>query len=220
MPRYPKTVSGGVDSSVSAYLLKKKGFEVKGVFMTNWDPLDEGLQCSVNEDREDAKQVCERLKIPFYELNFVREYWQFVFEPLIQSYKYGATPNPDVLCNRFVKFNLLLKAWKIEADAIATGHYCQNSYGNFLENIPENEARLLRSADPVKDQTFWLSTVIVNFVLPGCASVSYYIRFESRNLYVDSTEEFNIVCLPPFGCSLTKKEQLLIVGHTRIREYL
>ncbi|KAA0183408.1 tRNA 5-methylaminomethyl-2-thiouridylate methyltransferase [Fasciolopsis buskii] len=164
-------ISGGVDSSVSAYLLKKKGFKVKGVFMTNWDPLDEGLSCSINKDREDAKRVCEHLKIPFFELNFVREYWQFVFEPLIQSYEFGATPNPDVLCNRFVKFNLLLKSClrgpdspsrhvaDFEADAIATGHYCQNSLGNFLEKALDCEAQLLRSADPVKDQTFWLSTI-------------------------------------------------------------
>ncbi|TPP61191.1 Mitochondrial tRNA-specific 2-thiouridylase 1 [Fasciola gigantica] len=165
-------MSGGVDSSVSAYLLKKKGYLVKGVFMTNWDPLDEGLSCSTNNDREDARRVCEHLKIPFFELNFVREYWQFVFEPLIQYYGLGATPNPDVLCNRFVKFNLLLKSCirgpessteehvaDIEADAIATGHYCQNSLGNFLENSSNCEAKLLRSADPVKDQTFWLSTI-------------------------------------------------------------
>ncbi|TNN06735.1 Mitochondrial tRNA-specific 2-thiouridylase 1 isoform 3 [Schistosoma japonicum] len=145
-------VSGGVDSAVSAYLLKKKGFLVKGVFMTNWDALDEEIGCSVNKDRQDA-------------------------QPLIKSYEQGATPNPDILCNRFVKFNMLTKtvlrknkqcfdnnddqtSLNLTADAIATGHYCQNSLGNYLQHRKDNvEATLLRSVDPVKDQTFWLSTV-------------------------------------------------------------
>ncbi|CAL8080315.1 unnamed protein product [Calicophoron daubneyi] len=169
-------VSGGVDSAVSAYLLKKNGFEVKGVFMKNWDQLDEGAQCSTDVDRQDAQYVCEKLDIPFYELNFFREYWNYVFIPLLKSYQCGATPNPDVLCNRFVKFNLLTKSVLrhssgnsdesasshyhcINADAVATGHYCQNSFGNFLEKRSNNEGRLLRSVDPVKDQTFWLSTI-------------------------------------------------------------
>ncbi|KAH8872513.1 Mitochondrial tRNA-specific 2-thiouridylase 1 [Schistosoma japonicum] len=170
-------VSGGVDSAVSAYLLKKKGFLVKGVFMTNWDALDEEIGCSVNKDRQDAQYVCDYLGIPFFEKNFVKEYWNYVFSPLIKSYEQGATPNPDILCNRFVKFNMLTKtvlrknkqcfdnnddqtSLNLTADAIATGHYCQNSLGNYLQHRKDNvEATLLRSVDPVKDQTFWLSTV-------------------------------------------------------------
>ncbi|CAH8852807.1 unnamed protein product [Trichobilharzia szidati] len=145
-------VSGGVDSAVSAYLLKKKGFQVKGVFMTNWDVLDEKVDCSIDKDRQDA-------------------------QPLIKSYEQGATPNPDILCNRFVKFNMFTKAVlkggnhedndggdgdssSLKADAIATGHYCRNSFGTYLQHKRSDvEAQLLRSADPVKDQTFWLSTI-------------------------------------------------------------
>ncbi|KAF7249207.1 hypothetical protein EG68_08529 [Paragonimus skrjabini miyazakii] len=168
-------ISGGVDSAVSAYLLKKKGFNVTGVFMTNWDPLDEGVSCSLSSDRDDAKLVCEKLDIPFRELNFVREYWIYVFQPLLRCYQYGSTPNPDVLCNRFIKFNLLtaklLRLSKcagvrkdavdnaIHVDALATGHYCQSSFGNFLQYRSDKEPHLLRSADSVKDQTFWLSTI-------------------------------------------------------------
>ncbi|TGZ58744.1 hypothetical protein CRM22_009457 [Opisthorchis felineus] len=166
-------VSGGVDSAVSAYLLKRNGFQVTGVFMTNWDPLDEGVQCSVSADRNDAKLVCERLDIPFLELNFVREYWIYVFQPLLRSYERGCTPNPDVLCNRFVKFNFLVKKLlpvegnsgsasvgdqrspPVRLDAIATGHYCQSSF----RTRPDGEPCLLRSVDGVKDQTFWLSTI-------------------------------------------------------------
>ncbi|CAH8594584.1 unnamed protein product [Heterobilharzia americana] len=167
-------ISGGVDSAVSAYLLKKKGFQVKGVFMTNWDSLDEKTDCSINQDRYDAQYVCEYLGIPFFERNFVKEYWNYVFLPLIKAYEQGATPNPDILCNRFVKFNMLTRAVlkhygsddddqlssNIKADAIATGHYCRNSFGAYLQYRKENaEAKLLRSVDPVKDQTFWLSTI-------------------------------------------------------------
>ncbi|CAH8585041.1 unnamed protein product [Schistosoma margrebowiei] len=190
-------ISGGVDSAVSAYLLKKKGrllftknlcitsgFQVKGVFMTNWDSLDENTDCSLDKDRQDAQFVCDHLGIPFFEKNFVKEYWNYVFLPLIKSYEQGATPNPDILCNRFVKFNLLTRAVlksknqcadddgqassNLAADAIATGHYCQNSFGNYLQCRKDNiEARLLRSVDRVKDQTFWLST-ISHKELPYC----------------------------------------------------
>ncbi|KAF6776500.1 hypothetical protein AHF37_04381 [Paragonimus kellicotti] len=168
-------ISGGVDSAVSAYLLKKNGFDVVGVFMTNWDPLNEGMSCSLSSDRDDAKLVCERLDIPFHELNFVREYWIYVFQPLLRCYEYGSTPNPDVLCNRFIKFNLLtaklLRLSKcagvtkhavdntIRVDALATGHYCQSSFGNFLQYRSDKEPHLLRGTDFVKDQTFWLSTI-------------------------------------------------------------
>ncbi|VDQ01560.1 unnamed protein product [Trichobilharzia regenti] len=149
-------VSGGVDSAVSAYLLKKKGFQVKGVFMTNWDVLDEKVDCSIDKDRQDAQYICEHLGIP----------------PLIKSYEQGATPNPDILCNRFVKFNMFTKAVlkggnhedndggngdgdsstssSLKADAIATGHYCRNSFGAYLQHKRSDvEAKLLRSADPI-----------------------------------------------------------------------
>ncbi|VDM36252.1 unnamed protein product [Hydatigera taeniaeformis] len=174
-------ISGGVDSAVSAYLLKRKGFEVIGVFMTNWDQQDESLKCSIDADREDAQFVCRKLGIEFIELNFVKEYWNNVFvyvivhlkdecSKTVDSYLEGKTPNPDILCNRYVKFQKLAEHAlryspkchpSIYADALATGHYAQNSFGNFLENreIHSSPPKLLRSVDPVKDQTFWLCNV-------------------------------------------------------------
>nr|VZI53112.1 unnamed protein product [Spirometra erinaceieuropaei] len=124
------------------------------------------MHCSSDVDREDAKFVCHKLGIEFCELNFVKEYWQRVFMPLVDAYTRGLTPNPDILCNRLVKFQMLAKTTlkpeirsafssdspgvtSVDADAFATGHYAQNSFEMPL---------LLRSADPVKDQTFWLCT--------------------------------------------------------------
>ncbi|CAH8526486.1 unnamed protein product [Schistosoma turkestanicum] len=162
-------ISGGVDSAVSAYLLKKKGFQVKGLFMTNWDALDENTMCSLDKDRQDAQFICDHLGIPFFEKNFVKEYWNYVFLPLIKSYEQGATPNPDILLlknhqqsdNNDNNNSNDQTPSNVTADAIATGHYCQNSFGNYLQHRKDNnvEARLLRSVDAVKDQTFWLSTI-------------------------------------------------------------
>ncbi|VDM02274.1 unnamed protein product [Schistocephalus solidus] len=153
--------------------------------MRNWDQHDETLHCSSDADREDAKFICHKLGIEFCELNFVKEYWQRVFMPLVDAYTRGLTPNPDILCNSFVKFQMLAKTTlkpelrsvfssdslgitSVDADAFATGHYAQNSFGNFLErrlSRPESEMPLLlRSADPVKDQTFWLCTVAAKYL--------------------------------------------------------
>uniref|UniRef100_A0A5K3EPU7 tRNA-5-taurinomethyluridine 2-sulfurtransferase n=1 Tax=Mesocestoides corti TaxID=53468 RepID=A0A5K3EPU7_MESCO len=163
-------VSGGVDSAVSAYFLKRRGFDVVGVFMTNWDQQDESINCSTDVDREDARFICRTLGIKFAEVNFVKDYWNDVFVPTVESYSKGKTPNPDILCNRYVKFpklaEITLKSSKlchpsICADAFATGHYARNSYGNFLEkrSTAISPPQLLRSADPVKDQTFWLCNI-------------------------------------------------------------
>ncbi|KAM7540062.1 hypothetical protein Aperf_G00000043769 [Anoplocephala perfoliata] len=173
-------ISGGVDSAVSAYLVKRKGrccfiikmlgYDVVGVFMTNWDQQDEKMECTVDADREDARYVSQKLGIDFVELNFVKEYWNDVFSKVVEVYTRGKTPNPDILCNRYVKFEKLVDlALKnspnchpsICADAFATGHYAQNSFGNFLELRHKSSSRpmLLRSVDRVKDQTFWLCNI-------------------------------------------------------------
>ncbi|KAM3173522.1 hypothetical protein ACTXT7_012339 [Hymenolepis weldensis] len=165
-------ISGGVDSAVSAYLLKRKGnsFDVVGVFMTNWNQLDEKVKCSVDADREHARFVAKNLGIDFVELNFVKEYWNDVFSRTVEVYAGGKTPNPDILCNRFVKFEKLSEYTlkhssschpSICADAFATGHYAQNSFGNFLEKRNGHSSRplLMRSVDRVKDQTFWLCNI-------------------------------------------------------------
>lgn len=97
-------MSGGVDSSVAAYMLKAKGFEVQGVFMKNWDIADEFGNCRADKDAQDAEYVCKKLDIPFTVVNFVKEYWTEVFQDLVQQYENGLTPNPDMDCNRHIKF--------------------------------------------------------------------------------------------------------------------
>ncbi|CAG9805321.1 unnamed protein product [Chironomus riparius] len=155
-------LSGGVDSAVSAYLLKRKGFEICGIYMKNWDDRDEKGYCSSDRELEDAQFVADRLKIPLMEVNFVKEYWNDIFSNFIKEYEEGITPNPDVLCNRIIKFDLFYKAAidKFGCDAIATGHYARTSFGSFLEHYNEQKTvKLLESVDTFKDQTFFLSQV-------------------------------------------------------------
>ncbi|QQE80219.1 tRNA 2-thiouridine(34) synthase MnmA [Alicyclobacillus sp. SO9] len=143
-------MSGGVDSSVSALLLKEQGYDVIGVFMKNWDETDESGVCTAAEDFEDVERVCTQIGIPYYSVNFEQEYEEKVFSYFLEEYKKGRTPNPDVLCNREIKFKELLdKAMQLGADYLATGHYAQvvNDQGTY---------RLLRGADPGKDQTYFL----------------------------------------------------------------
>ncbi|CAB3367255.1 Hypothetical predicted protein [Cloeon dipterum] len=155
-------MSGGVDSSVAALLLKQKGFEVHGLYMKNWDGHEESGFCHGERDAEDAEWVCKKLQIPLKHVNFVKEYWNFVFSDLIKEYSEGWTPNPDILCNRFVKFDCFKKhAFRqLGADAIATGHYANTSQGSFLQNYSKSDdVRLLLPTDLVKDQTLFLSQV-------------------------------------------------------------
>lgn len=155
-------VSGGVDSAVSAYILKQKGYEVIGVFMKNWDEKDEVGQCLSDRDMEDAKFVCQHIGIPFQEVNFVKDYWNEVFSPFLKEYQNGNVPNPDIVCNRHIKFNVFQKyAMKqFSADAMATGHYARTSVGeNLLLGDSSQGVRLLRAKDIWKDQTFFLSQI-------------------------------------------------------------
>ncbi|XP_012252584.2 mitochondrial tRNA-specific 2-thiouridylase 1 [Athalia rosae] len=155
-------MSGGVDSAVSALFLKKKGFDVVGVFMQNWDIRDETGHCSSERDREDAARICEKLGVPLNHVNFVKEYWNDVFSNLLKDYQTGYTPNPDIRCNEFIKFRAFYDYARNElaADAVATGHYTSTSFGPYLEGFaPGKNARLLKAKDPVKDQTFFLSRI-------------------------------------------------------------
>ncbi len=147
-------VSGGVDSTVSALMLKRRGYELVGAFMRNWDLADEAGHCAADEDAERAEGVCRRLGVPFREVNLVKEYWSEVFAPLLSDYQSGLTPNPDVLCNRRVKFDHFHRACDehIGCDAVATGHYARNSYGEDLEYADpdrQGDARLLKAVDQV-----------------------------------------------------------------------
>lgn len=143
-------MSGGVDSSVAALLLKEQGYEVIGVFMKNWDDTDEFGHCTAEEDAEDVRRVCSQIGIPYYTVNFEKQYYDKVFAYFLDEYRKGRTPNPDVMCNREIKFGEFLhKAMELGADYVATGHYArvESSGGVF---------RLLRGVDANKDQTYFL----------------------------------------------------------------
>ncbi len=144
-------MSGGVDSSVAALLLKQQGYNVIGLFMQNWDEVDENGCCTAEDDFADVRRVSATLDIPYYTVNFAKEYMDRVFSYFLAEYKAGRTPNPDVLCNREIKFGPFLEeAKRLGADYIATGHYCKISH--------ENGVHLLQKAkDQNKDQTYFLN---------------------------------------------------------------
>jgi tRNA-specific 2-thiouridylase len=146
-------MSGGVDSSVTAAILKEQGHKVIGLFMKNWEELDENGVCQSVKDYEDVVKVCEKLDIPYYSVEFVKEYKDNVFTHFVEEYKQGFTPNPDVLCNREIKFKVFLdKALELGADYLATGHYCQNI-------SLDGSNRLVKGLDAGKDQTYFLYTI-------------------------------------------------------------
>lgn len=144
-------LSGGVDSSVAALLLKKAGYQVIGIFMKNWEGDDTDEYCSASEDIAYAVTVCDKLDIPFYKVNFANEYWDHVFEYFLAEYQAGRTPNPDILCNKEIKFKAFLSyAKSLGAEYIATGHYAN------LQHLPTGETQLLKAFDYNKDQTYFL----------------------------------------------------------------
>ncbi len=147
-------MSGGVDSSVAAILLKEQGYDVIGVFMKNWEEKDDNGVCLSEEDYKDVIAVAEQLEIPYYSVNFVKEYWDKVFTYFLNEYKRGRTPNPDVMCNKEIKFRAFLDyAMKIGADYVATGHYARIIHEEKDGNI---KSVMLRGVDDNKDQTYFL----------------------------------------------------------------
>ena len=147
-------MSGGVDSSVAAILLKEQGYDVIGVFMKNWEEKDDNGVCLSEEDYKDVIAVAEQLEIPYYSVNFVKEYWDKVFTYFLNEYKRGRTPNPDVMCNKEIKFRAFLDyAMKIGADYVATGHYTRIIHEEKDGNI---KSVMLRGVDDNKDQTYFL----------------------------------------------------------------
>ncbi len=146
-------MSGGVDSSVAAAILKEQGYEVVGLFMHNWQETEDNGACTAEEDYADVRRVANALDIPYYSIDFSREYYDRVFTHFVEEYKKGRTPNPDVLCNREIKFGPFKEfAEKLGADYVATGHYCgvKNQGGRTY---------LTRATDENKDQTYFLSMV-------------------------------------------------------------
>ncbi|CDZ79262.1 tRNA-specific 2-thiouridylase MnmA [Legionella massiliensis] len=142
-------MSGGVDSSVAAWLLREEGYQVEGLFMKNWEQDDSDGYCAAANDLADAQAVCNKLRIPLHTINFSQEYWDRVFSYFLHEYEKGRTPNPDVLCNKEIKFNAFLNhAMSLGADYIATGHYAKVRNGE-----------LLKAKDREKDQTYFLHAV-------------------------------------------------------------
>ncbi|TBW07645.1 tRNA 2-thiouridine(34) synthase MnmA [Azotobacter chroococcum subsp. isscasi] len=146
-------MSGGVDSSVSALLLLQQGYQVEGLFMKNWEEDDGTEYCTAKEDLADAQTVCDRIGIKLHTANFAAEYWDNVFEHFLAEYKAGRTPNPDILCNREIKFKAFLDyALSLGADVIATGHYVRR-------RDTGERTELLKGLDPNKDQSYFLHAV-------------------------------------------------------------
>ena len=150
-------MSGGVDSSVAAHLLLEQGYRVSGLFMKNWEEDDTEEYCAAATDLKDAAQVCDRLGIELHEVNFAHEYWENVFEYFLADYKAGRTPNPDILCNKEIKFKeFLLQAQTLGADFIATGHYVAKGERG-VNGVTEQA--LLKGLDGNKDQSYFLYTL-------------------------------------------------------------
>ena len=184
-------MSGGVDSSVAALLLKKQGYDVIGVFMKNWEEEDENGVCTAETDWRDVRDVCDLIGIPYYSVNFAREYWDRVFSYFLKEYQAGRTPNPDVLCNREIKFRAFLDfAMKLGAEKMATGHFVRT----------DEAGNLLRGVDPNKDQSYFLYMVhreqLRKSVFPvgGLTKVQVREIAEAHHLPVSRKKDSTGVC--------------------------
>lgn len=212
-------MSGGVDSSVSAALLKEQGFDVTGVFIKVWQP--DWFTCTWREDRLDAMRVAVELGIPFLTLDLEKEYKKEVVDYMISEYKVGRTPNPDVMCNRYVKFGGFFK-WAMEqgADYVATGHYARNAYSilpvadcqkNNFPELPATSHKLFSGLDQNKDQSYFLWTLTREELSKTLFPVGGMSKQETRKL----AKKFN---LP----TADKKDSqgLCFIGKVSIREFL
>lgn len=198
-------MSGGVDSSVSALMLKLQGYQVIGLFMKNWDEIDESGNCPSDIDYQDVIRVCERLDMPYYSVNFVKEYWEQVFAQFLAEYKEGHTPNPDILCNREIKFKVFFeKAMLLGADFLATGHYCQLSN---TKGYPE----LIKGKDQGKDQTYFLYAVNAEVL----SKVLFPIGHLEKKLVRKLATEFNLA-------TMAKKDStgICFIGERPFKEFL
>lgn len=194
-------LSGGVDSSVTAALLKQQGYDVTGVYMKNWSQDLPGFPCPWKEDYQDAKRVAVKLDIPFKMYDFETEYREKVVRYMLDGYKAGITPNPDIMCNQEVKFKIFLEtALEDGADMIATGHYAKTENG-----------QLLMAKDDNKDQTYFLYRVTKDALTKTLFPLGSYTKPEVREL----AKEFGLI-------TATKKESMGIcfVGKVGIKEFL
>ncbi|WP_126427167.1 tRNA 2-thiouridine(34) synthase MnmA [Brevibacillus marinus] len=198
-------MSGGVDSSVTALLLKQQGYDVIGVFMKNWDDTDEFGHCTAEDDFQDVRRVCDQIGIPYYTVNFEKEYMEKVFRYFLDEYKQGRTPNPDVMCNREIKFgDFLDKALQLGADYIATGHYARVAYR-------DGEYKLLRGADPNKDQSYFLNALRQEQLAKTMFPIGHLSKQQVRQLAADA------------GLATAKKKDstgICFIGERNFREFL
>ncbi len=201
-------MSGGVDSSVAAALLKKQGYDLYGVFMRGWYPA--GIPCTWRDDRRDAMRVAAILDIPFYTFDFGKEYKKAVIDYMLKEYKVGRTPNPDVMCNKYIKFDLFLKkAREMGADKIATGHYVRHLETGFPLGNPVS--KLLIAKDQNKDQSYFLWTLTQKQLKYCLFPIGNYLKPEVRRM----AEKFRLpVAEKP------DSQGLCFVGEFKMEEFL
>jgi tRNA-uridine 2-sulfurtransferase len=198
-------MSGGVDSSVAALLLKQQGYDVVGIFMKNWDDTDEFGVCTATEDFDDVVRVCNQLDIPYYSVNFEKQYWDKVFSYFLDEYKAGRTPNPDVMCNKEIKFKAFLDyALDLGADYLATGHYAQ---------VRENNGKyeMLRGVDSNKDQTYFLNQLTSDVLEKVMFPLGHLPKSEVREI----AKENNLA-------TATKKDStgICFIGERNFKQFL
>ncbi|MBR9727823.1 tRNA 2-thiouridine(34) synthase MnmA [Shewanella intestini] len=171
-------MSGGVDSSVSAYLLMQQGYQVEGLFMKNWEEDDTDEYCLAAEDLKDAQAVCDKLGIKLHTVNFAAEYWDNVFEHFLAEYKAGRTPNPDIMCNKEIKFKAFLEFADeiLDADYIAMGHYVRR------RNNADGSTQMLRGVDSNKDQSYFLYTLNHQQVAKSLFPVGELEKYQVREI--------------------------------------
>ncbi|MCC8374463.1 MULTISPECIES: tRNA 2-thiouridine(34) synthase MnmA [Photorhabdus] len=199
-------MSGGVDSSVSAYLLQQQGYQVAGLFMKNWEEDDDEEYCSAATDLADAQSVCDKLGIELHTVNFAAEYWDNVFEHFLSEYRAGRTPNPDILCNKEIKFKAFLEfaAEDLGADYIATGHYVRRRDIN-------GKNQLLRGLDNNKDQSYFLYTLSHQQIAQSLFPVGELEKPEVRRI----AEKIGLV-------TAKKKDStgICFIGERKFRDFL
>ncbi|MFS2223958.1 tRNA 2-thiouridine(34) synthase MnmA [Pantoea sp. B65] len=199
-------MSGGVDSSVSAWLLQQQGYQVEGLFMKNWEEDDGEEYCTAAEDLADAQAVCDKLGMRLHKVNFAAEYWDNVFEHFLEEYKAGRTPNPDILCNKEIKFKAFLEfaAEDLGADFIATGHYVRR------QDV-DGKSQLLRGLDGNKDQSYFLYTLSHQQVAQSLFPVGELEKPEVRRI----AEQLDLI-------TARKKDStgICFIGERKFRDFL
>lgn len=206
MSRVLLGMSGGVDSSLSALLLLQAGHEVIGGFMKNWSDGDDGEECGWRVERRDAMRVAAQLEIPFHTFDFESDYRRLVYEYMIAEYKAGRTPNPDVLCNKYMKFDLFLKeADRLGCDFIATGHYARRI------DDEQGRAHLLAGVDASKDQTYFLCQLNQEQLKRSLFPIGHLLKSEVRDL----ARQNNLVV-----ADKKDSQGICFVGQVELRDFL